>query len=120
MVYLKIAAIALVATAAWLVLFAYAAFDGWFNEPLAARGDARAFMDAATRLIDENRRGDVALVLIEDGEVFGTHYAPDRGSAFPWFEPIALHRVTLHCFAGVNERKARLHRPAFEQVPVER
>ena len=50
------------------------ALEGWWRQPLAPAGDTRAFMDAAVAEIDRTRRGNVAFVLIEDGQVFDEHF----------------------------------------------
>src|SRR5262249_40211410 len=49
------------------------AYFGWTRAPLAPRGDARAFLEAAAARIDAENHGNAVLVLIEDGEVIGVH-----------------------------------------------
>lgn len=71
---LIIAAVALVALIAWSGLVAGAAIYGWGRAPLAPRGDAAAFLDAAAdRLMAENA-GNGAIALIEDGRVVGMRF----------------------------------------------
>ncbi|MEM1205405.1 MAG: serine hydrolase domain-containing protein, partial [Acidobacteriota bacterium] len=86
--YLKIALLTLAALVLWTVLVVYGALDGWWLRSMAPAGDATAFMDAAIERIERDGRGNLALVLIEDGEVFDEHFAfqdqeIDRDTLFP-------------------------------------
>ena len=62
------------ALAVWTAVVVAGALEGWWRQPLARAGDTRAFMDAAVAEIDRTRRGNVAFVLIEDGQVFDEHF----------------------------------------------
>ncbi len=62
------------ALAVWTAVLVAGALEGWWRQPLAPSGDTRAFMDAAIAEIDRTRRGNVAFVLIEDGQVFDEHF----------------------------------------------
>ena len=42
-------------------------------------GDARQFMDAAVDIVETKNRGNIALVLISNGEVIGEHYKGIQG-----------------------------------------
>ena len=53
----------------------YGAISGWWLTPLARTGDARAFMDAAIAMSNTQSRGNIALVLMRNGVVFGEHFA---------------------------------------------
>jgi CubicO group peptidase (beta-lactamase class C family) len=57
----------------WAALVTAATVEGWGRRPLAPRGDARAFLDAASALVDAQQRGNAVLALLEDGAVFGEH-----------------------------------------------
>ncbi len=57
----------------WIGGVVLGTLEGWWREPLAPRGDPRAFMDAATELLDRNHSGNAVLALIEDGSVYGEH-----------------------------------------------
>jgi CubicO group peptidase (beta-lactamase class C family) len=59
----------------WTALVVIGTLDGWLHESLAPVGDVRAFMDAAVDEIDANRRGNVAFVLIEDGQKYDEYFA---------------------------------------------
>ena len=67
---LRYIAVCTVAIALWAALVLGAVFQGWFHASLAPRGDARAFMTAATQRIESAALGDCALALIEHGRVF--------------------------------------------------
>lgn len=75
MFYLK----AILATAMFILLWAlfvgFGAVAGWWSTPIAPTGDARLFMDAAIEMVEAENRGNMALVLIENGQVFDEHYA---------------------------------------------
>ncbi len=62
------------ALAVWTAVVVAGALEGWWRQRLAPSGDTRAFMDAAIAEIDRTRRGNVAFVLIEDGQVFDEHF----------------------------------------------
>jgi len=65
---------AVLALAVWTAVLVAGALEGWWRQPLAPAGDPRAFMDAAVAEIDRTRRGNVAFILIEDGQVFDEHF----------------------------------------------
>ena len=58
----------------WTALVVIGTLDGWLHESLAPVGNARAFMDAAVDEIDANYRGNVAFVLIEDGQIYDEYF----------------------------------------------
>jgi len=59
----------------WTVIFVAGTLGGWWRQPLAPHGDTNAFVAAAGRVIDEEQRGNVAFVLVEDGRIVGERYA---------------------------------------------
>ena len=88
MFYVKIVLATVVALVLWAALVGIGALNGWWHTPLAPGGDTRAFMDAAIEIVKTKNRGNVALVLIENGEIFDEHYAAsdqrvDRDTIFP-------------------------------------
>lgn len=70
---LRWVAVALVAMLAWAALVGADAWFGWSRAPIAARGDAQAFFEAAASRIDREHRGNAILVVIEQGRVVGVH-----------------------------------------------
>lgn len=70
---LRWVAVALVAMLAWAALVGADAWFGWSRAPIAARGDAQAFFEAAASRIDRENRGNAILVVIEQGRVVGVH-----------------------------------------------
>jgi CubicO group peptidase (beta-lactamase class C family) len=73
--------------AIWTSVYAAGTLRGWWRTPLAARGNSRAFLDAAIEKIDATYRGNAAFVLIEHGQVVGEHFVSvgkpiDRDSRF--------------------------------------
>jgi len=64
-----------IALAAWGALVFMGTMNGWLREPLAPVGNESRFIEAATKKIDAAFRGNIAFVLIEDGEVRGEHFA---------------------------------------------
>lgn len=51
----------------------FATVDGWFQAPLAPRGDVAAFANAAKARIDAESRGNAVLLLLDDGRVVAEH-----------------------------------------------
>jgi CubicO group peptidase (beta-lactamase class C family) len=73
---------------AWSGVTMYGAVEGWWLRPIAPRGDAPAFMTAATRIASAESHGTIAMVLLTRGEVVGEHYQPsidtvNRETRFP-------------------------------------
>lgn len=71
---LGIAALALAGLLVWTGLVGAAAIYGWGRSPLAPRGDAQAFLQAAAAKLDGENPGNGAIALIENGRVVGTHF----------------------------------------------
>lgn len=57
----------LVALFLWTGVFLAGTLEGWWRQPLAPRGDTRAFMAAATRMIEAGTPGNLAFQLIGGG-----------------------------------------------------
>ena len=60
---------------AWAAVVAYGTFNGWWHRAIAPSGDTRAFAASAVRALDSQPHGDLALVLIQKGEVAAEHYS---------------------------------------------
>jgi len=71
----RIALITLALLLLWNLLVFVGISEGWWQRPLAARGDTAAFMDAATQRIDSRNRGNAVLALIDRAAVHGVHAA---------------------------------------------
>lgn len=69
--YLTLAAATLVAMLAWGALVFTGLSEGWARRPIAAPGNAQAFFAAAHDIAERRNRGNIALVLIEDGRIAG-------------------------------------------------
>ena len=74
MAYVKLIVVGLLLSALWAGLALYGGFSGWWMEPVAERGNTGQFMDAVIDMVDGASPGSVAVVLIEDSAVYGTHY----------------------------------------------
>ena len=57
----------------WTAAVVVGTVEGWWREPLAPRGDARAFMDAAIERVDSAHAGNAVFALIEGGSVYDEH-----------------------------------------------
>jgi CubicO group peptidase (beta-lactamase class C family) len=75
MFYLKATAATAIAIVLWAVFSGFSALNGWWLTAIAPAGNARLFMDAAVEIIETENRGNVALVLISNGEVFDEYFA---------------------------------------------
>ncbi len=56
--------------ALWAVLVLNGTANGWFRDSVAAKNDPREFMQVTVNSINGKSRGNIAFVLIEDGQVF--------------------------------------------------
>ena len=93
--------VAAVAIVAWTGVAAYGAIQGWWLRPIAPKGDTRAFFAAVTAMANAQSKGNIALVLLHHGAVYGERYTPsidpvDRDTRFPlasmskWFTAYAV------------------------------
>lgn len=76
---------ALLLIVAWSAAMYFGATEGWFRQPIAPTGDARAFMDAAVDYLEADESARIAFVLMESGQVFDTYYSEgvDSDTLFP-------------------------------------
>ena len=120
MFYWKVAIATLVTLVLWVGLVLVGVLYGWWREPIATPGDARAFVDAAIEIIEERNVGNVALVLLEAGEVFDEYYATsgdhvDRDTLFPaasmskWITAFGVMKL-------VEDGKVDLDRPVGDYL----
>jgi len=79
MFYLKAIVATTVAIVLWAVLVGFGAVNGWWSTPIAPTGNASLFMDAAVEIVETKNRGNIALVLIRNGEVVDEHYESIQG-----------------------------------------
>jgi len=93
--------VAVVAIIGWTCVAGYGAIAGWWLRPLAPKGDAQAFLQAATSRATTESKGNLALVLLRGGEVVAEQYTPsidhvNRDTRFPlasmskWFTAYAV------------------------------
>jgi len=68
-------AVSVFAVALWSGVAVYGGLSGWWLTPIAKPGDTEQFYDSMLDLIDEGNKEDIAMVLIEDGEVVKQHFA---------------------------------------------
>lgn len=111
----KIVVVTLLTLGLWAAVVLVGALYGWWRQPVAPMGDAQAFMRAAIDMIEEGNRGNMALVLIEDGAVWGEYCSTsadpvDRNTVFSiasaskWIAAWGVMKL-------VEERKLDLDRP---------
>ncbi len=79
--------VTLVLIVLWAAALVGGTLFGWWRRPIAPPNDARAFLQAATRMIEPGNRANTALVLIQKGEVVGEYYSTgadsvDRNTVF--------------------------------------
>jgi len=71
---LKIAATMLLAFSAWSAMVFLAFGEGWFRSPITQLPEPAAFVEAAVEMADRTSLGNLTMVVIEDGEIVGSHY----------------------------------------------
>ena len=71
---LKIAATTLLAISVWSALVFLAFSEGWFRSPITQSREPAAFVEAAVEKVDRVSRGNLTMIVIEDGEIVGSHY----------------------------------------------
>ncbi len=72
--FFKIAATTLLAFAVWSALVFLAFSEGWFRSPVTQSREPAAFVEAAVEMADRASLGNLAMIVIEDGEIVGSHY----------------------------------------------
>lgn len=118
--YRKIVVFSVLAVVLYSTVGLAGALFGWWRRPLAPAHDAPAFMRAAVDIIERDNRGNVALVLIEDGVIAAEHYSTvanpvDRDTLFPtasmskWITAWSVMKM-------VEERKLDLDRPVNDYL----
>lgn len=120
MSYRKIVVFAVLAVVIYSAVVLGGALFGWWRTSLAPTNDAPAFMRAAVDIIERDNRGNVALVLIENGVIAADHYSTaanpvDRDTIFlaasmsKWITAWAVMKL-------VEERKLDLDRPVNDYL----
>ncbi len=59
-----------VGLAIWAGLMVVSTSNGWFRDSIAPVGDTQAFMDSAVATLSKESRGNMAFILINDGQIF--------------------------------------------------
>lgn len=57
----------------WTVVAFFGTSEGWWKQPLAPRGDAAGFMDAAVKFVDSSNKGNAVFALVAHGSLRGVH-----------------------------------------------
>ncbi|TGD76244.1 class A beta-lactamase-related serine hydrolase [Mangrovimicrobium sediminis] len=88
MYYLKWTAGLLAAMLLWLAISVYGGLSGWWLSAIAPAGDTAAFTRALGEKLHAEKRGNTALVLIENGEVVAQDFSAsvdtiDQDTLFP-------------------------------------
>jgi CubicO group peptidase (beta-lactamase class C family) len=120
MYYARIVIVTLLALLLWAGVVVTGALFGWWRQPVAPTGDAQAFMRAAVDMIEHGNRGNTALVLIEDGAIWGEYYSTtadpvDRNTVFAtasmskWLTAWGVMKL-------VEDRKLDLDRPVEDYL----
>ncbi|MEO1169453.1 MAG: serine hydrolase domain-containing protein [Pseudomonadota bacterium] len=68
------AAITVLALAIWCVAVFFAFSEGWFRSPITSSAEPAAFLEASETMVSDAHPGNFAMILIEDGEIAGSHY----------------------------------------------
>jgi len=63
-----------IALIVWAIFVGLTTISGWWYSPMTSGADPRVFMDAAIDVLDTKNVGNVAMVLIEDGKVYGEYF----------------------------------------------
>jgi CubicO group peptidase (beta-lactamase class C family) len=72
---LRIALVAIVLIAVWIVVVAFGTREGWWRPLPAPRGDAAAFLKAAETRYAAESKGNIAMAVLDHGHVAGTYFA---------------------------------------------
>lgn len=78
--YIRIILGTIVAVISWVALVFLVSSEGWLREPITASPSSDAFMAAAEKVIDEDSVGNIAMVLVEKGEVANSYYRSNGAS----------------------------------------
>lgn len=78
--YIYIALGTVVAMISWAALIFIGSSEGWLRDPITASSSSGAFLTAAEKIIDEEASGNVAMALIEKGEVADSYYRSSDAS----------------------------------------
>jgi CubicO group peptidase (beta-lactamase class C family) len=73
--WLRMPALILAGLVGWVAFVVVATLHDWWRPPIAPPGDGQAFAAAARLIVEERRRGDLAMVVIDRGRVVADYYA---------------------------------------------
>lgn len=74
--FFAIVIVCIFALSAWTGIFWVGSLEGWWRQAITESPDPQSFFDRAANRIDKVSGGNAAFALLEDGGVYGTHFAP--------------------------------------------
>lgn len=77
--FLLVSVTTLVALGLWCVAVFLAFSEGWLRSPITSSPEPAAFLDVGKTVVAEAAPGSFAMILIEDGQIAGSHYV-SRGT----------------------------------------
>ena len=78
--YIRIALGTTIAIISWVALVFIGSSEGWLHEAITASRSSDGFMVAAEKIIDEEPNGNIAMVLVEKGDVADSYYRSSDAS----------------------------------------
>jgi CubicO group peptidase (beta-lactamase class C family) len=93
-VFVKRLAVLLMLMTLWTCIAAYGAISGWWLQPVAPKGDTEAFWNAALSMSATQSPGNMAMVLMSNGEVYRERFEPSRDR---------IDRETLFALASLSK-----------------
>jgi CubicO group peptidase (beta-lactamase class C family) len=72
--WLRMPALILAGVVVWVAFVFVATVHDWWRPPIAPRGDGHAFAAAARVMVEERLRGNLAMVVIDQGQVIADYY----------------------------------------------
>jgi len=78
MYYLKVLLLSVVAILLWVAIVVFGALNGWWSTAIAPTSDTHSFIDAAIKLVESKNRGNLAFVVIENGEIFEEYFSSTK------------------------------------------
>ncbi|MEL6876183.1 MAG: serine hydrolase domain-containing protein, partial [Pseudomonadota bacterium] len=127
--YIRIASVTVFALISWAVLVFLGFSQGWLREPITTSDTPEAFMVAAEKIAEEKSVGNIAMVLVEKGEVADSHYVSkgspvDQDSLFQvaslskwltaWGVMVLVEDGLIDIDAPVSQYLSRWHLPDSE------
>ena len=72
--WIKWTALAILLAIGWTAFIFYSTIAGWWRTPIAPEGNTDAFLAAVLEIVERESPGNLALVLVENGEIAGEYY----------------------------------------------